>query len=63
MLMKKKSCPLIKVNKKNTLLKENINKISYVSEAIKKKNDWEKKNDSFTYWLKSPYWVEFSRMS
>ena len=37
MLMKKKSCPLIKVNKKNTLLKENINKISYVSEAIKKK--------------------------
>lgn len=34
---------MIKVNKKNTLLKENINKISYVSEAIKKKNDWEKK--------------------
>lgn len=37
MLMKKKSCPLIKVNKKNTLLKENNNKVSYVSEAIKKK--------------------------
>ena len=35
--MKKKLCPVIKVNKKNTLLKENINKISYVSEAIKKK--------------------------
>lgn len=33
----KKSCHLIKVNKKNTLLKENNNKISDVSEAIKKK--------------------------
>lgn len=57
----KKSCHLIKVNKKNTLLKENNNKISDVSEAIIKKKKIEKKK-SYTYWLKFPYRVEFSRM-
>ena len=56
-----------KLNKKNTLLKENNNKMSYVSEVIKfshkKKNEViKKKNDSFSCQLKLPYWVEFSEM-
>ena len=37
-LMKKKTMSYVsKVNKKNTLLKENNNKMSYVSEVIKNK--------------------------
>ena len=39
---------------KNTLLKEDNNKISYVSEVILKKKVEEKNNDSFTYEPKSP---------
>ena len=48
-LMKKKTMSYVsKVNKKNTLLKENNNEMLYESEVVKK---WvqEKNNDSFTY--------------
>ena len=74
-LMKKKTLSYVsKVNMKNTLLKENNNKMSYVSEVIKfshkKKNEvikkkgfWKKKKkDSFICQLKLPYRVEFSKM-
>ena len=49
----------VKRKKKSTLLKENNNKMLYVSEVIKTKG-LEKKKDSFTYRLKSSYWVKFS---
>ena len=49
----------VKRKKKSTLLKENNNKMLYVSEVIKTKG-LEKKNDSFTYRLKSSNWVKFS---
>ena len=42
-----------KVNKKNRLLKENNNKMLYMSEAIKKRFK-KKNNDSFTFHPKSP---------
>ena len=58
--MKKKKKPMSDVSKgykKNTLLKENNNKISYVIEVKKKMLLGKKKhNDLF----KSPYHVEFS---
>ena len=59
-LMKKKTMSYVsRVNKKNTLLKENNNKMLYESEVVKK---WvqENNNDSFTYWTKSPYQGKFS---
>ena len=46
---------------KNTLLKENNNKMSYVSELILKKKVEEKNNNSFTYQPKSPYQVKSRR--
>ena len=51
----------VKRKKKSTLLKENNNKMLYVSEVIKTKG-LEKKKDSFTYRLKSSNWVKFSWM-
>ena len=48
-----------KVNKKNTFLMENNNKMLYASKVIKK---WVQEKKSFTYWSKLPYQVELIDM-